>query len=52
MAKLLELEERLIDERGDKAELLAEKEALLERLQRLNGMDKQFWRRKKSFRRR
>ena len=42
MAKLHELEERLIDERGDKAELLAEKEALLERLQRLNGMDKQF----------
>jgi len=42
MAKLHELEGRLVDERGDKAELLTEKEALLERLHRLNGMDKQF----------
>ena len=42
MAKLHELEGRLVEERGDKAELLAEKEALLERLHRLNGMDKQF----------
>ena len=41
MAKLHELEGRLLEERGDKAELLAEKEALLERLQRLNGMDKE-----------
>jgi|TARA_B110000977_G_scaffold149629_1_gene189659 hypothetical protein len=41
MAKLHELEGRLLEERGDKAELLSEKEALLERLQRLNGMDKE-----------
>ena len=40
MAKLHELEGQLLGERGDKAELLAEKEALIERLQRLNGMDK------------
>ena len=40
MAKLHELEGQLLNERGDKAELLAEKEALIERLQRLNGMDK------------
>ena len=41
MAKLHELEGRLLEERGDKVELLQEKEALLERLQRLNGMDKE-----------
>jgi len=41
LAKLHELEGRLLEERGDKAELFAEKEALLERLQRLNGMDKE-----------
>ena len=32
------VEGRLVEERGDKADLLAEKEALLERLHRLNGM--------------
>ena len=41
MAKLHELEGQLLEERGDKAELMAEKEALIERLQRLNGMDKE-----------
>jgi hypothetical protein len=40
MAKLHELEGQLLGERGDKAELLAAKEALNQRLQRLNGMDK------------
>ena len=52
MAKLHELEGRLLEERGDKAELLAEKEALLERLQRLNGMDKENLAEKEELRRR
>ena len=52
MAKLHELEGRLLEERGDKAELLAEKEALLERLQRLNGWTRRISRRRRSSRRR